>query len=312
MTMTPITPQNQSGERFIPPGTDLSALLESLRLGGAMVHSTTSQLLFSEFNRVLDLNQKRLLGGEIFCKFMQAVEDFGAFCLFCLSGTTDDVHTYFSKQTKHIVKFYGKCRDGLSAEEVRTIYGIQTAEELILHGQIPESHRATYEASLNEFISSIQALLVKHSRVFSEYDGTGDRYVHSDLLNMYFNAKHGVRVYLPSPTVSQAVTLADDQIGILIDVDKVDSGDGARNRIQVGTFDFAAVGNMVRSTKKICEELEALVTLRIHIKNDPFFFLKKLRDGTVDMGTVAGVKHPGRNAPCPCGSKLKFKKCHGK
>lgn len=310
--MTGIPPQNNSDERFIPPGTDLLALLESLRLGGAMVHSNTAQLLFSEFNRVRDLNQKRLLGGEIFCKFMQAVEDYGAFCLFCLSGTTEDVHAYFSKQTKHIVKFYGRCRDGLSTEEVRALYGIQTVEELVLHGQIPESHRATYEGALSEYVASVQAVLAKHGRVFSEYDGVGDRYVHSDLLNMYFNAKHGVRVYLPSPTVSQAITLADDQIGILIDVDKVDSGDGPRNRIEVGTFDFAAVESMVGYTKNICEELEALVTLRIHIKDDPFYFLKKLRGGTVDRGTVGGVKHPGRNAPCPCGSKLKFKKCHGK
>jgi hypothetical protein len=310
--MIGIPPKNQSDERFIPPGTDLSALLESLRLGGAMVHSNTAQLLFSEFNRVQALNQKRLLGGEIFCKFMQAVEDFGALCLFCLSDTPDDVHAYFSAYTKHIVKFYGKCRDGLSAEEVRTIYGMQTVEELILHGQIPESHRATYEESLGKFIASVQAALAKHGRVFSEHDGAGEHYVHSDLVNMYFNAKHGVRVYLPSPVVSQSVKLADDQIGILIDVDKVDSGDGVRNKIEVGTFDFAAVGNMVGCTKNICKELEALVTLRINTKDDPFFFLKKLRDGTADRGTVAGLRHPGRNAPCPCGSKLKFKKCHGR
>jgi hypothetical protein len=27
--------------------------------------------------------------------------------------------------------------------------------------------------------------------------------------------------------------------------------------------------------------------------------------------TIVGGRPPGRNAPCPCGSGLRFKKCHG-
>lgn len=27
--------------------------------------------------------------------------------------------------------------------------------------------------------------------------------------------------------------------------------------------------------------------------------------------TIKGGQEPGRNDPCPCGSKLKFKHCHG-
>ncbi len=27
--------------------------------------------------------------------------------------------------------------------------------------------------------------------------------------------------------------------------------------------------------------------------------------------TIKGGKEPGRNDPCPCGSELKFKRCHG-
>lgn len=304
--------QNQPEERQIPPGTDITALLESLSLGGAMVHANTSRLLFAEFNQIHDLNQKRLLGGEIFCKFMQAVEDFGAFCLFCLSGKSDDINSYFSVPTRNIVAFYGKCREKLAATEIRTIYGIQTVDELILHGQIAESHRVTYEAGLNKFITAVQLALAKHGQVFAEYDEAGKRYIHSDLVNMYFKAKHGVRVYLPSPTVSQSVKLSDNQVGILIAVEKVDTGDGVRNHIEVGTFDFAAVENMVRYTKNICEELESLVKLRIQMNLNPFCFLKLLRAGTVDRGTIAGVNHPGRNDLCPCGSKLKFKKCHGR
>jgi len=28
-------------------------------------------------------------------------------------------------------------------------------------------------------------------------------------------------------------------------------------------------------------------------------------------GTIVGGRPPGRNEPCPCGSGLRFKKCHG-
>jgi len=30
------------------------------------------------------------------------------------------------------------------------------------------------------------------------------------------------------------------------------------------------------------------------------------------MSTIKGGQRPPRNAPCPCGSGHKFKKCHGK
>lgn len=29
------------------------------------------------------------------------------------------------------------------------------------------------------------------------------------------------------------------------------------------------------------------------------------------MMTIIGGRPPGRNHPCPCGSGIKFKKCHG-
>jgi uncharacterized protein YecA (UPF0149 family) len=35
-----------------------------------------------------------------------------------------------------------------------------------------------------------------------------------------------------------------------------------------------------------------------------------MHEDAIAKGTIVGGQSPGRNEPCPCGSGLKFKKCH--
>jgi len=35
-----------------------------------------------------------------------------------------------------------------------------------------------------------------------------------------------------------------------------------------------------------------------------------VHEDAIAKGTIVGGQTPGRNEPCPCGSGLKFKKCH--
>jgi preprotein translocase subunit SecA len=36
------------------------------------------------------------------------------------------------------------------------------------------------------------------------------------------------------------------------------------------------------------------------------------RERAAPVGTLRNTEKVGRNDPCPCGSKKKFKQCHGK
>ncbi|WP_313366120.1 SEC-C metal-binding domain-containing protein, partial [Sphingobacterium multivorum] len=52
------------------------------------------------------------------------------------------------------------------------------------------------------------------------------------------------------------------------------------------------------------------------LKNPKAFFNSKaggsiMNDWRLDNSTNHKISIPGRNEPCPCGSGIKFKKCHG-
>ena len=108
----------------------IRALLESLVEGGAYAHFYTARILEREWQKTTNINRKIILATEIFCKYMQTVEDFGAFCLMWLSQGSP-LQTCFETGTKQIVKFYGRCRSGLPFEEIKKILGLMSTEDLI-------------------------------------------------------------------------------------------------------------------------------------------------------------------------------------
>ncbi len=293
----------------IPPGTDLTCLLESMARGGAMAHANLARLSYREFQATADLDAKRLYAAEIFCKLMQAVEDLGAFALFSLSGNHDDIASYFSVVTAQILTFYGSCQSGLTDAQIDTIYGLPAVDELIRSGHVAVSHRESCEDVLQKFRDVVRREFRQRGLIYAKFDDVKKKWVHSDLLNMYFKAKHGMRVFLPTPEHAKAMDIPESHVAILIGVRPPKKEGG--NDIEIGSFRLDGLPKLVANVTATCTHLKELAEVRLGIKTDPLFVFKLMRDGATDKGTVEGIKRPGRNQPCFCKSGKKFKRCHG-
>lgn len=225
------------------------------------------------------LEKKRLLAAEIFCKLMQSTEDLGAFCLFCLSAQQDDISIYFNVPTRRIVEFYGKCRDGLTDSDIDTIYGVPDMQTLIRSSQFAVSHRSHYEVGMARVHKTVRDDFAMRGALFSSgYNKSTQKYDYSEMANMYFNAKHGVRVFLPTPARAQELSLSDRVVAILIGVPN--KGQSQSDTVEVGSFDLDCVPNLVQNIHETCGQLEALATIRLGLRDDPLYLLKYLRVGT--------------------------------
>ena len=73
----------------------------------------------------------------------------------------------------------------------------------------------------------------------------------------------------------------------------------------------------MRETSESREIVNQLVGVESEARNSRFAarrakFEKRLESGETKKATVTEHRRIGRNDPCPCGSKEKFKKCCGK
>lgn len=260
----------------IPHGTDLAVLMESLVRGGAMSHAETARLLYGAFVSADSLNRKRILAGEIFCKLMQSVEDFGALCLFCLSDRQDDIAEYFTVSTKKIVGFYGACRQGLPDLDIDRIYGIPKVNDLIEAGHVSSSNRDKCEEGHAKFRRAAKDHFSMLGQLFSEEDGKGGKQAHSDIVNMYFNTKHGVRIFLPTSAQALEMSLSDEKVPILIRAGKHSTD--TNNLIEVGTFALSGVERMVQNAETTCGHIQGLAQIRLGLKTDPFYLFNMMRN----------------------------------
>ena len=293
----------------VPVGTDLTCLLESLVRGGATAHGTAAGLFYKEFQAATDIDSKRLFAAEIFCRLMQSVEDVGALALFALAGAHDDISTYFTVQNREIMRFYGSCQPALPDADIDRIYGLPTVEELLKSGQLAASHKESCVSVFEQFRSLAREQFRQRGSLYCRYDEERTKWVHSDLLQMHLKAKHGMRVFLPSPARASAMDIPETHLAILIGLR--DPKDPENRDIEIGSFPLDNVALMVQQVLSTCSHLKELAEVRLGVKSDPLYVFKAMRERASDQGTVSGIEKPGRNEPCFCGSDKKFKKCHG-
>ena len=65
-------------------------------------------------------------------------------------------------------------------------------------------------------------------------------------------------------------------------------------------------------TVKYLLKIEVEKTQRQERRPDPRNYVAQGGSLNAEQRTVVNKAEPGRNDPCPCGSGLKYKNCHGK
>lgn len=266
-------------ERFgLPEGdlADLRSLLESVSTVGARFHYRIAALHYGSYLAAASSNDRKIFALEIFCKLMQSIEDYGAFSLMWLEETGNPLATYLSVVTPKIVKFYRECGANRDDAKMRKIWGAPPSDVLIQSGLIAEGEREHFEKCISDFFGEIDKNLKQIGNLFRESGDSAHKNDYGDVVNMYFNAKHGVKA-LFSTASSKSIGVTDDALSILIGPGKSPSGE---TFLKIGKFGTRpeVILRMVENCESTCEKMRLLAKIHLARLDNKQFFIEAFRE----------------------------------
>ncbi len=258
----------------------LKAFLESIVEGGAYARFGVALALKDALTKATDEEIKRVIEIEVFFKYMQLFEDFGAFCLMWLDPTKHPLELYIHTATRQVVNFYGECLNCLSDTKVCTIYGIERAEKLLEQKLIRQEDVAKFHDVLDKSIPIIQGNLRQFGKLFAKDDAGKIGY--TGLVNAYFNAKHGFKVLRPT-VHGQKFGAKKNEVMIFETQDKVDGVGTSKNphfQISWGGWKLGTdvVTRLVEQMLFFSREMKQLAEIRLHLMDDPLYVYKTLKE----------------------------------
>jgi len=264
----------------LTPGEHLTlkALLESMAAGAGYSHYWLACSALDKFRRSRKDVVRRVCAVEVFCKLMQGVEDMGAFCLMWLRAEEgrDPLHAYLKVTTRQIKNFYGRCLDGLPRKEVLTILALREPDEMLQDRSLSVEVEEAFRLLLEQEVERRQAHLAKMAKLFSQQGSSPKEYVHADVLNMFFNAKHGVKMLLPVGVGESHLHIGKDEVAVI--VAGTPATDGTSKEIVTGSFplDDSMLAHMVDNLEFISGLLVEWARTRRAILDDPDWMAKQL------------------------------------
>lgn len=249
---------------------DLKALLESVEAYGAMAPAIIAKQHYDSFLRAPNNNARKVFGVEIFCKLMQSIEDYGAFCLMWGDDEGSPLEKYLNVSARRIIKFYRECTTAECSETIRKIWGIPSANELIDRKLLKGNDKALYEEFVSKFIEEIDRTFKQLRGFFQEAEDSVKKGDYGDIINMYFNAKHGFKVMFLTET-SPKIGVKDDWVSIIIGPGKLPADVSI---LKYGKFPIEQefVKGLFERTKMIGDKLKCLARARLAGINDECLF----------------------------------------
>jgi hypothetical protein len=175
----------------------IKIMLEAQADVGAKLHGVVANTLFKAYAQSNDHAERLLLGLEIFCKLMQVLEDVGLHCITWLDAekTGDPLATQLNMATSRIVRFYERCAAGLPDQEIMTITCLPSVEELLSSKSIDSAHAKDHQTKLLLACETHRLILKGVAALYTQKpDGQIGDLKYGDIVNMYFNVKHGVKI----------------------------------------------------------------------------------------------------------------------
>ncbi len=256
----------------------LRIILEAHVDVGAKFHGIMANTLFKAYKQSTKQGERLLLGLEIFCKLMQILEDVGLFCLTWLEAEVigDPIGAFLNMGTGKIYKFYEKCSRGLTDQEVMTIHCLPSAEIALRAGVIEIEQVNEYQKKLEIVCESMRIVFKGFAMAYTEKpDGKIGNLKYGDVLNMFFNVKHGVKILWSKRPLSQAYfrerKLAPTFLPILVGPREVPEGSTAQRGLHFSGFDFtdAFVTRMNENCYYISNSLSKMAELRLDWLDNP-------------------------------------------
>lgn len=297
----------------------LKLVLESIANENAASRGLVGQLLLEKFEQARHASTRRICAIEIFCKLMETVEDFGAFCVMWTKTAAggDPLAAYLSTDTPAILDFYAKCLTDLPLDILQQIISLDSPDELQAAGYIstPEE-RAAYDWFFNHEVRGWRQTFRTTAMLYSRIGEESGKVRPADALNMFFNAKHGRKVLLPKGDVAAKLALNEEEVAIITPNHGryVSAAPGSKaEHWMIMSFRLTPelVHKLRADTERIGDKLADLARMRLGLMENP----DKLRSGLRDMlPTIIAManKTVPPDAPCPCTNGKAFKDCHGR
>lgn len=271
-----MTQSDESKSYRYSTNDDLVSLLESIADVGATVHGRIAAQHFESFLAAKSENDRRVFALEIFCKLMQSLEDYGAFCLMWLEDGKTPFSAYLDVVTPKIIAFFRECDSGIDRAKLRKIWGISTAKELIENGSLSPQEEVAFENFVSQFLDEIDENLRQIGLLFRESGDSARRRDYGDIVNMYFNAKHGVKAFFSTKT-SSSMGVQAGELTVIIGPGRTQAGD---EFLKTGKFTIGRefVQRMVQNAQSTGKKLQLLARLRLECFENPQYILRGFRE----------------------------------
>lgn len=259
---------------------DLKALLESINAHGAYAHARIARLLYPRYQAESSSANKKIMAVEIFCKLMQTIEDYGALSLMWTGpSNVYPLETYLDVKIWRIVKFFREFATSDSVEQLRSIWALPDSSGLVQAGHIRTDEAAQYDLFVNEFLAELLKNLKQIANLFQTSPEVGG---HGDIVNMFFNAKHGVKVFFAT-TSSKHLDIKPDFVSIIIGPGKVTTPEvpsKTTESLMLGGFGLKdeVIGRMVENSESIAEKIALLARMRREWMDDDLYILRGFRE----------------------------------
>jgi hypothetical protein len=268
----------QSNDIFsnLEDSAQLRLFLESQAEAGAKLHPLITGVILAEYLKATDNDVKLLFGLEIFCKLMQTLEDFALACLTWADPkwNGDPLGSLLGTNTRDIFKFYQQCEEGLSDEKIWDIFGKSPPEEATKVLKLNNQDAEKYQRLMGIFAESTRLTLKSIALTYTSKPGKLPiKGKYGDIVNMYFNVKHGVKIIWRTektkPIFNQYI-IPNNFVPILVSETIQAGKNGAKRGLYFGGFTFTHefVMHMAENVRFISKTISSMARMRLDWLDD--------------------------------------------
>ena len=300
----------------------LKAILESIALYNANARADLSNWLYEGYkeagnNEKKQISKKTIIL-ELLSKWIEIWEDIVVLALmFGDTGITKKdklpFEIYANYHTQEVARFLYKAKNGLSDDILSKIYAIKPANQMLKENIITNKEYAYSKKWIKEKIREKgKKTFYNMAREFIKRKRRNKNTIdYSFLINVYFNTKHGFKIFQETETSKKLWDFNNNDIVLFDKIKKI----GKRKLMIAGIFkkfsddDVKLLINRINGWSQVTKEI-ALAQLE-YLKN-PNWIISEIRISKTKQILESGIKKPGRNNKCLCDSDIKFKKCCGR
>lgn len=270
-------------------------------------------------------NLKRVLIAEIFNKLMQALEDSALLAIMFMDKTKRPFEHFLSTDNRAYTDFFRKAKRGLSDNQILRIYGLKSATRLLNAGLIKKKEEKQFEVMLGNIVNDERLRWKKLGKLYSEQftdpqsKKTSSR--KTNVIRGYHNIKHAYKTLLPTDLYKKIWNHNENELTLSVIGQYKEFGKlfsrmpkklqkYAKHKVIVlGSLEVSkkAAKELFERIHPMAQTMRTISEMHLNGLDDPEYPLREFIFAFYPKEKLTKLKH---FMLCPCGSGLKYKKCH--